>query len=346
MSFENNISTPINNDADQNISPEEISAVKKDMHMTGRAMRIDETMDEYKAEREKSWTEIEQQQASQDQAAIESARQFIANIDSQEPRPNEQTENYEDLPNVILAKQKLKKILEDNKNNSNMATQAETILYEMLTRRSEFISSTDGAGKNAADLLQDNKTQVEWYRNTRANIEQMLNQGSEFKWDSNPGWFGINTRPEEAKRESTNIKAYVTIPSGEYPFIQHLPQLAQELRQLSLETDDIIQVKVPESFSAFFAHNDSIVVHFKNKDNANRILEILNTWMQSNDIHEAPREMGRTKIAADSKDKSFSSLVASNIASWLEQNAGKYDSNILINEAVKHSIRQSQQSSI
>ncbi len=346
MDFEKIQATANTEAANQNISPEEIAALKKEMHMTGRAMRIDETIDEYKAEREKSWTEIEQQQTNQDQADLESARQNIAAIDNQDANTNEQTENYDDLPNVILAKQKLKKILENNQNNTNIAAQAEVVLYEMLTRRSEFISSTDGAGKNAADLLEDNKTQVEWYRNTRANIEQMLSQDGEFKWDSNPGWFGINTRPEEAKKESTNIKAYVSIPSGEYSFIQHLPQLAQELRQLSLETDDIIQVKVPESFSAFFAHNDSIVVHFKNKDNANRILEILNTWMQNNGIHEAPREMGRTKIAADSKDKSFSSLVASNIAAWLEQNAGKYNSEVLVNEAIKHAITQSQKSPI
>ena len=68
--------------------------------------------------------------------------------------------------------------------------------------------------------------------------------------------------------------------------------------------------------------------------------------MQANSIHESPREMGRTKIAADSKDTSFSDLVAKNIATWLEQHAGKYDSATLVSEAIKHAIEQSQRSPI
>lgn len=118
------------------------------------------------------------------------------------------------------------------------------------------------------------------------------------------------------------------------------------MRQLALESDDIIQVKIPESLSGFISHNDSMVVHFKKKENGDKILGILNSWMQANSIHESPREMGRTKIAADSKDTSFSDLVAKNIASWLEQNTGKYGSSLLASEAVKHAIEQSQKSPI
>ena len=38
-------------------TPEEIKDVEKEMHMSGRAMRVDETPEEYRAEREKSWAE-------------------------------------------------------------------------------------------------------------------------------------------------------------------------------------------------------------------------------------------------------------------------------------------------
>lgn len=38
-------------------TPEEIKDAEKEMHMSGRAMRVDETPEEYRAEREKSWAE-------------------------------------------------------------------------------------------------------------------------------------------------------------------------------------------------------------------------------------------------------------------------------------------------
>ena len=43
----------------------EIKGVEKEMHMSGRAMRVDETPEEYKAEREKSWAEKQQPKIEQ-----------------------------------------------------------------------------------------------------------------------------------------------------------------------------------------------------------------------------------------------------------------------------------------
>lgn len=44
----------------QPTSEEELKAAEKEMHMSGRAMRVDETPEEYKAEREASWAEKQQ----------------------------------------------------------------------------------------------------------------------------------------------------------------------------------------------------------------------------------------------------------------------------------------------
>ncbi len=44
----------------QTIPEEELKAAEKEIHMSGRAMRVDETPEEYRAEREKSWAEKQQ----------------------------------------------------------------------------------------------------------------------------------------------------------------------------------------------------------------------------------------------------------------------------------------------
>ena len=346
MCFEDIKSTNTQETTGDTSMQEEIEEAKKEMHMTGRPMRVDETMEGYRKEREESWEKTKKAQTEKDQGEIDRIRQEIAGSTSQEQEVTSSIENYKNLPNVKLCEEKLKSLLENNQGVGNFSDRAKTMIYEMLTRRSEFVKNTEAAGKNVADLMKNLKPQMDWYRNTRGALEKLIDASGEFKWDSNPGWFGINTRPEAPKREGINIKAYTTIPSAEYAFIQHIPKLAKELRQLALESDDIIQVKIPESLSGFISHNDSMVVHFKKKENGDKILGILNSWMQANSIHESPREMGRTKIAADSKDTSFSDLVAKNIASWLEQNTGKYGSSLLASEAVKHAIEQSQKSPI
>lgn len=331
---------------DDGPTPEEIEEVKKEIHMKGRAMRVDETMTDYYKEREESWKKMKHEQAEKTQKKIEEIRQEITALPEQKQEKSTDVENYKNLPNVKLCEEKLKVLLEKNKIGGDFSSFAKRMIYEMLTRRSEFVENTETAGKDAFEYMKNLKPQMDWYRKTRLGLEKTIEDSNDLKWDSNPGWFGINTRPETERKEEINMKIYMTIPSSEYTFIQDIPKLAIALRQLSLESDDIIKVKIPESFSGFVSHNDSIVVHFKKKENSEKILGILNTWMQENSIHEEPREMGRTKVAADSKDSSFSDLIAKNIAGWVEQNAGKYDNALLASEAVKHAIKQSQKSPI
>ncbi len=159
-------------------------------------------------------------------------------------------------------------------------------------------------------------------------------------WESNPGWFGVNTYPESQEQKSENHKIYFTIPPASYIFIQHIPLLAKKLRSLALQTQDKIQVKIPESFSGFIANNDSVVLHFKNPTNASKINQIVFDWMKECNITQAPRQYNRAKQAKDSKDTSFTDLIAHNIATWLGDYIRKYPSEILSRLAIEYLLRQ------
>ena len=248
-------------------------------------------------------------------------------------------ELYKNLPNVVSAQEKLKSILS---NGGDFKGAAGVIIYEMLTRRSEYVSGIEQSPGGAFEYMKKLEPQKNWYKNGLDKIGEWVDKEGKFKWESNPGWFGINTRPEVPKRESVNVKAYATIPMKEYSFIQHIPKLANKLAELARESDDIIQVKVPNTLTGFLSNNDSVVVHFKKIENKQIVLDILNEWMVENNITKSERELGRTEIAADSKGNSFSNLVSENIAQWLEENSGKYPSETLSELSVKYAIEQSQ----
>lgn len=255
---------------------------------------------------------------------------------------NDALKVYENTAVVKVAKQELSNLLAKSLDDANFLKQAKKIIYKLLTRREIFTASTDGKGKTAEEVLKPLEIQKNWYRSVREKLEEYFQSTDGFKWESNPGWFGVNTRPEVPKRSGINYKAYTTISPTEYTFIKDLPSIAGKLRELALKSDDIIQVKIPESFSGFISQNDSIVVHFKKQENKEKIFKILDAWMSESNIHQLPRELGRTRFAADSLDASFSDLVANNIANYLKTNKDKYDSSVLANEAIRHAILQSQ----
>lgn len=260
------------------------------------------------------------------------------------PEQIKKEDNYENLENVKFFESKIKSLLEIRKNDKNIKLDdARTYIYEMLTKRSSYVKITEGLkGEKNIELLQKFKPQRQWYEKTIEELEKFCDASGEYESNDNPSWFGINTRPEASKKEGIDFKTYTTIPPKEYAFIKNLPSLAKEFRKLSIDSDDIIQIKIPSKLLGFISHNDSVVVHFKKEENKVKIFEILNKWISENNITEEPREMNRTKFAADSSDTSFSMLIAQNITQWLEQNVDKYDSAILAKEAVKHAILQSQ----
>ncbi len=330
----------------QKLTPNEVAEMQKEMHMVGRAMRVDETLEQYNQEREESWQKTIAEKSLKESEDLERTRQLIAGNPEKDRGDVFNFEKYKDLPNVKLCEEKLLDRLKNHVDYANFVDRVAGDIRDMLTQRSEFVGNTYAAGVEVADHMAAYSEQKSWYRHVREILEKVFIESPEFSWESNPGWFGINTRPDIQDRDTNSMKIYTTIPIDEYAFIRHMPQLTKTLRRLSQESDDIIKVKIPESFTGFLSHNDSIVVHFKNTENTEKIMDAITAWMKENNIHEQPREMDRTRVAADMQGTSFSELVAQNIARWLEQNRGKYEDGVLAREAIKYAIIQSQKSPV
>lgn len=264
-----------------------------------------------------------------------------------ETDPRNGMESVRKLANVRLCEDNLKKLLETGRESVNFEEDARDMLYEMLTQRSEFVAGTSAKGVDADTLMENFAPQETWYASAREMLEKDVDASEgEFTRGGNSDWFGINVRPESGRREGISVKAYTTISTSDYTSVGKVMELAQNLRELAIRIDDAMQVKIPATLREFLRRNDSIVVHFKKKENGPAVLEIVDEWMRSNGIRQEAREMGRTRIAADSNNSSFSDLVARNIAGWLRDNLGKYDDALLASEAVRHAIEQSRKSPV
>lgn len=59
------------------VSPQEKEEIERELHMQGRPVRVDETMEQYRQEREKSWAKKLEAQAAQDQNELREVRRSI-----------------------------------------------------------------------------------------------------------------------------------------------------------------------------------------------------------------------------------------------------------------------------
>ncbi len=241
--------------------------------------------------------------------------------------------------NVQIAEENLERLLERGGSEEEMSE----CIYKMLVTRNGFAVNREKVN-SSLKMMKPFEEQSVWYDDEVAEIERNINKGGKFECDDNLDWFGINTRPGVEEKEDNNIKIYVTILASEYSFVQHIPFLAYALKEIADEMDDNINVKFPKNLAVFLLHNDSIVIHFKDRDNIEKIQSALSQWMSECEITEAPRELGRTKVAADSNKKSFIQITSDNIAGWLAENSGKYDNKTPTKLAVKYAIEQSQKS--
>lgn len=251
---------------------------------------------------------------------------------------------YIHLANVQLWLTKLEYELW-SKNRDKSHERITSILYKMLTTRSRNVEETTINNPDVLSYMSQFSEQQKWYRTTRCQLESFAQKHQYFHWDSNPGWFGIKT-PELPEKQGINFKIYRTIPIREYTFIRYIPNLVERLMKIA-NNKDCISVKIPESLSWFMAHNDSLVVHFKNQENADKIQDTIDQWMKEFSIQEWEREMKRTKFAADPKAVnwkkiSFSAAIAEGISTWIESHRNHFDSKVLAKEGITYAIQQSQ----
>jgi len=217
------------------------------------------------------------------------------------------------------------------------------ILMEFLTTRPEFLIERESSNNPnfLINLRNSVKYQSDYYKSVLEKVVSISDKEWILEIADNPAWFSLKTKNNWNKLTWLNHKIYLTIPIKWYEYVSKIYQLAKRINELANETNDKISLKVPNSMLWFLSHSDSLVIHFKNKDNKEIIEMILEEWKNSNWIKEEKRNLWRTKFAVDSNDSSFSQLVANNIEKWFFEHYWKYDNEILIDLTLKYAIEQS-----
>lgn len=179
------------------------------------------------------------------------------------PSPNAQPPQPSDAELIAAAEceRKIASILRAGTESERVVSGASQAVYDLLTRRPDLPASVP-------EFVAVHAAQKDWYRAVREVLETGFESTGEFAWESNPGWFSVDTHPEKSVKGGPELKAYATVALPDYAFIRFLPQLARDLREIAVRTGDSVKVKIPESFSGFVAHNDSIVVHFRQIENS------------------------------------------------------------------------------
>ncbi len=218
------------------------------------------------------------------------------------------------------------------------------IIMEMITTRPEFVKEKYWTKDDdfLVNLKNQISNQVDYYKKVIQSLEKQCKKDQILETADNPAWFSLKTKNQSESKDKMNYKIYETIPIKNYDYVSKIYQLWLMLDKLSKESKDKISLKVPHNMLWFLSHSDSIVIHFKNIDNKNKIEEILEEWKSKNAIHEEPRHLWRTKFAADSENSSFSQLVSDNIEKWIWENYQKYDNELIADLAIEYAIKQSQ----
>jgi len=236
-----------------------------------------------------------------------------------------------------------KKLLTEKLQSWN-TTWIDLLLMEILTSRPEFIQEKywKDDPNFLLNLQQRFKSQSDYYKRVITEIEAQSKKDWILEVTDNPAWFSLKTKNHSIEQNLLNYKIYLTIPTQWYVFISKIYQLWIMLNDLVKESWDKISLKVPSSILWFLSHSDSIVIHFKNPDNKEKIESILEEWKNRNWVIEENRNLWRTKFALDSSDNSFSGLVSKNIEKWILENYWKYDNDVLASLAIEYAIKQSQ----
>lgn len=219
-----------------------------------------------------------------------------------------------------------------------------SLLMEFLISRPEFIQEKywKDDPNFLLNLQQRFKPQSDYYKRAITEIEAQSKKDWVLEVADNPAWFSLKTKNYLSEQNWLNFKIYLTIPTQWYDFISKIYQLWIMLNNLAKESWDKISLKVPSSILWFLSHSDSLVIHFKNSDNKEKIESILEEWKNINWVIEENRNLWRTKFAWDSSTNSFSGLVSNNIEKWILENYWKYDNELLSSLAMEYAIKQSQ----
>lgn len=219
-----------------------------------------------------------------------------------------------------------------------------TLLYEILTTRPEFLKEKylEDNPNFLLNLQKKFEIQSIYYKQVLIEIEKQSRKDWILDCTDNPAWFSLKTKNYSNNQSWVNYKLYLTIPIKWYDYISKVYNLWLLLNNLSISSLDKISLKVPKSFLWFLSHSDSLVIHFKNIDNKITLETILKNWMINNWITEEKRNLWRVKFAIDSVDDSFTGLISKNIEKWILDNIWKYDNKLISKLAIEYLIKHSQ----
>lgn len=284
--------------------------------------------------------EIRDQQAANDiRDKLGLPEQPIQNVPLETAEQKEAGE-YLSIPTVAEEYKKLVAAIDRIKASGDVqgAKGAQTVgIREMLVRRADWPNVKDR-------YLDQSNTEKEraGYSKIRSDLEKQV-RSEGMKIDSNPGWFGISTRPEaEGKIPGNNQKRYVSLERTDWTLFQNLGELSADLRQIAEDTDDNIKVKIPLNYTGFAAETDNIVIHFKKPESADKIDQAVAAFLQSHNVAESERNLGRAKFAADTESTSFSDQIANDVYDDAMRDVGTKSSEELARQIISSAIQKSQ----
>lgn len=174
-------------------------------------------------------------------------------------------------------------------------------IYSALTRR----DSRNKLNQQYQDL--NLKEKEEKYDAMLQNLEQRL-KSKGFNVTNDWYWFHIEIPFQQKYAANYNkvpVDAYKTyrtfVPAYDNKvttFLVSLPGFAQSLKQLQ-DADpnypDRIQFKLPKNLQVLYDHPDSLVVHFRNRYNRDRINKLIDEYFTSKGVKFAQRQWRATQ---------------------------------------------------
>lgn len=260
-------------------------------------------------------------------------------------QPETGTETKEDFMGLTNYKVAYESLLRELESDNVKTDKIQRILYDALTIRSSYYDQLNSLGlglsqsERMAKFMEANQEKNADFAQKRKDMGQGIkNLGMDYTKEA---WFHIETNPGVPKSKELSKKIYLTLPSGDFSFMDHILELAKRVQEVSKQSGTNIQIKFPSSYAIYEMRNDSLVIHFKNDSDEQVLQGILTEWESKNGIKEDVREAGRTKIAIDSRTTSFSDLVAENVANWVGEHHGNYENDVIAREAIKHAVESS-----
>lgn len=141
----------------------------------------------------------------------------------------------------------------------------------------------------------------------------------EFKVSDKGAWFGIYEKNPNARKRlrfengakgvavEVDFKEYFTVPVSSIDpekalqamehFHGALLGIANDLEVLSTAEQDSIEIKTPGNLQYFIKHPDSLVIHFRNKELAQKIRDIVVTRLSATGLY--PTRDGRSQSGFD-----------------------------------------------